>query len=168
MSNTKGLKILGAKKTVYPSKPNAQILETFENEHVGEGFHVVPFKCNEFTSLCPKTKQPDFARLEILYVPYDLMVESKSLKLYLFSFRNHGAFHEDVIFKITNDLYNILDPFYIRVIGDFNVRGGISIKPIVDFWGIEDDNDGIPDVEAKRQIERIVEQWDRVKSNLSE
>lgn len=108
--------------------PDASMLETFENS---SGDILIPFVCNEFTSLCPKTGQPDFARYEILYVPNDLCIESKSLKLYLFSFRNHGAFHEDCTATIAEDIYQTIKPKYLRVWGDFNVRGGISIKPMV-------------------------------------
>ena len=87
------------------------------------------FICSEFTSLCPKTNQPDFARVFINYIADDKMVESKSLKLYLFSFRNHGDFHEDCIQKICNDLVKLMKPKFIEVIGEFTPRGGISIFP---------------------------------------
>jgi 7-cyano-7-deazaguanine reductase len=120
---------LGSESTEYKmDNPTKEMLETFENT---AGEIVVPFVCNEFTSLCPKTGQPDFAKYEILYVPDQLCIESKSLKLYLFAYRNHGAFHEDCTAKITDDIFQTIKPKYIRVWGDFNVRGGISIKPMV-------------------------------------
>ena len=87
----------------------------------------------EFTTLCPITGQPDFATIYINYVPNEYMVESKSLKLYLFSFRNIGIFHEDVVDKILKDLIELLDPMYIEVIGSFNSRGGIAIKPFANY-----------------------------------
>jgi len=123
-------KSLGAKKTIYPAKLSKNILESFKNDHP-DSLYLVPFKCNEFTSICPMTRQPDFAKFEIVYVPRVNMVESKSLKLYLFSFRNHGAFHEDVTNRIFNDLWELMNPRFMRIIGDFTVRGGISIKPVV-------------------------------------
>ncbi len=130
MSDTKKLTKLGSGKTKYYNKPNIKILETFDNQNRGHDY-LVPFVCTEFTSLCPKTGQPDFATLEIVYIPNIKMVESKSLKLYLFSFRNQGEFHEDVINRIHNDLNKLLEPKLIRVFGNFNVRGGIAIKPLV-------------------------------------
>ena len=85
--------------------------------------------CPEFTDLCPKTGQPDFGSLVIEYAPDGLLVESKALKLYLFSFRNHGNFHETVIDRIGEDLVRLLDPFWLEVRGEFLPRGGISIHP---------------------------------------
>lgn len=134
--NTSTLRSLGSEKTEYhldAVKP--EVLETFENTRgqLHSSLMLVPFVMPEieFTSLCPKTKQPDFARIEIVYVPADKMVESKSLKLYLFSYRNHGAFHESCVSQIADDLWKLLDPHYLRVVGDFTPRGGIAIKPIV-------------------------------------
>ncbi len=94
---------------------------------------MVNFTCPEFTSLCPMTGQPDFANITISYVPNVRMVESKSLKLYLFSFRNHGDFHEDCINIIMKDLIKLMEPKYIEVFGDFTPRGGISIKPFANY-----------------------------------
>jgi 7-cyano-7-deazaguanine reductase len=91
--------------------------------------------CDEFTSLCPITGQPDFATFEIIYVPRIKMVESKSLKLYFVSFRNHGEFHEDVSNRIFKDLWQLMDPKYMRLVGDFHPRGGIKIKPLVEKFG---------------------------------
>ena len=87
------------------------------------------FECPEFTTLCPKTGQPDFGRIYISYIPRVRIVESKSLKLYLFSFRNHGDFHEDCVNIILNDLWELMDPRYLEVRGVFMPRGGISIHP---------------------------------------
>jgi 7-cyano-7-deazaguanine reductase len=126
----KHFKSLGSKKTGFPTKPNINILETFINQHP-ENLYLVTLLCHEFTAICPITGQPDFGRFEIVYAPRTKMVESKSLKLYLFSFRNHGEFHEDVTNRIFNDLWKLMDPKFMRLIGDFNSRGGIAIKPLV-------------------------------------
>ena len=91
------------------------------------------FNCPEFTTLCPITGQPDFATITISYVPDERLVESKSLKLYLFSFREHGDFHEDAVNIIMNDLIKLLDPKYIEVWGRFLPRGGISIDPYCNY-----------------------------------
>jgi 7-cyano-7-deazaguanine reductase len=104
------------------------VLESFDNKHPDRDYWV-KFNCPEFTSLCPITGQPDFASIYISYIPDRKMLESKSLKLYLFSFRNHGAFHEDCVNIILNDLVELLKPRYIEVIGKFLPRGGISIDP---------------------------------------
>ncbi len=111
---------------------NPDILETFVNKHQ-ENDYWVKFNCPEFTSLCPMTGAPDFATIYISYIPDIKMVESKSLKLYLFSFRNHGDFHEDVVNIIMKDLIKILDPRYIEVCGKFLPRGGISIDPYCNY-----------------------------------
>lgn len=125
---SKNLKQLGNQTTKYNyDQPDKNILETFDNK---AGTIVVPFVCNEFTSICPVTGQPDFAKFEILYIPNKECIESKSLKLYLGSFRNHGEFHEEVTHRIMEDIFSIIKPQFIRVFGDFNVRGGISIKPL--------------------------------------
>jgi len=97
------LSLLGKKDTKYIFDYDPSLLETFPNKHQ-ENDYFVKFNCPEFTSLCPKTGQPDFATIYISYVPDKLMVESKSLKLYLFSFRNHGDFHEDCVNIIMKDL----------------------------------------------------------------
>lgn len=135
MSNnreTEGLQALG-KKTEYRSTYAPEVLEAFENKHP-ENDYWVRFNCPEFTSLCPITGQPDFAEIRINYLPGEKMVESKSLKLYLFSFRNHGDFHEDCINKIMKDLIALMHPKYIEVTGIFTPRGGISIWPFAN-WG---------------------------------
>lgn len=134
MSNTDGVTLLGT-DTKYPQRPEDAVLECFDNEH-RELLYLVPFvqPRDEFTSLCPKTGQPDVAKMEIIYVPDIKMIESKALKLYLFSFRNTGEFHEDVCNRIANDLFKAMDPWFIRVFGDFAPRGGLAIKPIVERW----------------------------------
>lgn len=132
MSKANHLRLLGSGETDYKYEdPSADMLETFEYEGSGQ---IVGFKTDEFTSLCPKTGQPDFANIDIVYAPDKLGVESKSLKLYLFAYRNHGSFHEDCVNKIAGDIYETAKPFYLRVIGDFTRRGGVSIKPISEIY----------------------------------
>lgn len=124
--------LLGASHTTYPTDYAPEVLETFDNKHP-ENEYLVTFNCPEFTSLCPKTGQPDFAKIIINYIPRMKMVESKSLKLYLFSFRNHGDFHEDCVNIIMKDLVKLMDPKYLEVIGLFTPRGGISIYPFANY-----------------------------------
>ncbi len=119
-------------KTEYSSDYAPEVLESFENKHPDNDYWV-QFNCPEFTSLCPITGQPDFAEIKILYIPGKRMVESKSLKLYLFSFRNHGDFHEDCVNTIMKDLVKLMQPKYIEVIGLFTPRGGISIYPYANY-----------------------------------
>lgn len=126
------LTLLGSQNNSYPDDYAPEVLETFVNKHQ-ENDYFVKFNCPEFTSLCPITGQPDFATIYISYVPDIRMVESKSLKLYLFSFRNHGDFHEDCINIIMKDLIKIMDPRYIEVWGKFTPRGGISIDPYCNY-----------------------------------
>ena len=123
-----GITLLGNNATKYPTDYDPGLLETFENKHA-DNEYVVTLDCPEFTTLCPKTGQPDFGHIVISYIPRKRMVESKSLKLYLFSFRNHGDFHEDVVNIIMKDLQKLMDPKYIEVKGIFMPRGGISIHP---------------------------------------
>ena len=127
-----GLTLLGNQHTNYPKDYDPTVLETFQNKHPEQDYFV-KFNCPEFTSLCPITGQPDFASIYISYVPAEKMVESKSLKLYLFSFRNHGAFHEDCVNLIMNDLIQLMQPNYIEVWGKFLPRGGISIDPYCNY-----------------------------------
>jgi len=128
-SELKGVTLLGNTKTNYPTDYSPEVLERFENKHPGNDYWVT-FNAPEFTSLCPKTGQPDFATIYINYIPDKYLVESKSLKIYLFSFRNHGDFHEDVVNIIAKDLFNFLKPHYIEVRGHFLPRGGLSIDPV--------------------------------------
>lgn len=131
-AETKDLTLLGNQGTSYDMDYNPSVLETFDNKHPGNDYFV-KFNCPEFTSLCPITGQPDFANIIISYVPNIKMVESKSLKLYLFSFRNHGDFHEDCMNIIMKDLIALMDPKYIEVWGKFTPRGGISIDPYCNY-----------------------------------
>ncbi len=127
-----GVTHLGSKATEYPTDYDPSLLQSFKNLHP-ERDYLVTLDCPEFTSLCPKTGQPDFARIIINYIPDLEMVESKSLKLYLFSFRNHGDFHEDCVNIILDDLRKLMQPRYIEVIGLFTPRGGIAIHPFANW-----------------------------------
>lgn len=120
---------LGQDNTEYKSHYAPEVLEAFQNKNP-KSMAWTSLICTEFTSLCPKTGQPDFAKIFINYIAADKMVESKSLKLYLFSFRNHGDFHEDCVQKICDDLFKLMNPHYIEVIGEFTPRGGIAIFPM--------------------------------------
>lgn len=122
------LKHLGSQNTEYKSTYAPEVLESFDNKFPDNDY-VVELACPEFTALCPKTAQPDFAKITIRYSPDKKLVESKALKLYLFSFRDTGSFHEDCVNKICNDLYALMEPKWIEVRGDFYPRGGISINP---------------------------------------
>jgi 7-cyano-7-deazaguanine reductase len=113
-----------------PTQPS-KTLETFANPKP-ERDYTIRFETDEFTCLCPKTGQPDFATILIEYVPDRLCVELKSLKLYLWSFRNEGGFHEDVTNRILDDLVAALHPRRLRIEGDFNIRGGIHTTIIVE------------------------------------
>ena len=126
------LQHLGSQHTQYPMDYTPSVLETFQNRHTHRDYFV-KFNCPEFTSLCPVTGQPDFATIYISYMPDQKMVESKSLKLYLFSFRNHGDFHENCVNVMMNDLVALMDPKYIEVWGKFTPRGGISIDPYCNY-----------------------------------
>jgi len=128
-----GLTHLGSAGTRYSLDYDPSALEVFDNRHPDID-HMVKFNCPEFTSLCPITGQPDFAAIYINYIPDQKMVESKALKLYLFSFRNHGGFHEDCVNLILKDLRTLMAPRFIEVQGKFTPRGGISIDPYT-CWG---------------------------------
>ena len=123
------LKTLG-KTTKASTDYDPAMLDAFANKHPERDYWVT-LTAPEFTTLCPKTGQPDFATLTIRYIPGQKLVESKSLKLYLYGFRNHGDFHEDVINVIYNDLVKLLKPKYMEVYGKFAARGGISLDPFV-------------------------------------
>ena len=124
----KELSQLGSNTTNYSYSYDPKLLETFENAHPKNDYWVT-LNADEFTSLCPITNQPDFGTLIINYIPHIKMVESKSLKLYLFSFINNGEFHEDVVNKIGKDLVALMEPKYLEVVGLFYPRGNISIHP---------------------------------------
>ena len=127
-----GAKALGSKKTVYTNEYNPQLLEAIPNVFPQNDF-MVSMDCTEFTSLCARTRQPDFATVSISYIPNEKLVESKSLKLYLFSFREEGSFHETCMNMIMEDLNALLEPKYIEVFGNFTPRGGICILPFVNY-----------------------------------
>jgi len=119
---------LGSSKTSYAFSYDPSLLEKVEN-HYPQHKAWTTFICPEFTSLCPKTNQPDFATLYLNYIARESFVESKSLKLYLFSFRNHGDFHEDCVQLIAEDIFTLIRPYYLEVLGEFTPRGGIAIYP---------------------------------------
>ena len=124
-----GLKTLG-KTTVASKDYDPSMLDAFGNRHPDRDYWVT-FTAPEFTTLCPKTGQPDFGTITVRYIPAKRLVESKSLKLYFFGFRNNGDFHEDVVNVIYDDLARLLKPKYLEVYGKFAARGGISIDPFV-------------------------------------
>jgi 7-cyano-7-deazaguanine reductase len=126
---TSGLEALGSPTEYRYDSPDAGVLEVFDNPYPASTWAVV-LLCQEFTSLCPVTGQPDYGRLRIDYVPARHCVESKSLKLYLMRYRNEGAFHEACVNRVADDLAEAIAPRYLRVYGDFNPRGGIAIKPL--------------------------------------
>ena len=146
-----GVTLLGNQNTKYRYDYDPSVLETFENKHQDNDY-MVTFNCPEFTSLCPKTGQPDFATIFVNYIPNVRMVESKSLKLYLFSFRSHGDFHEDVVNIIMKDLVKLMEPKYIEVIGKFYPRGGISIYPFAN-WANPDF--GYAGLLTERQLQQL-------------
>jgi len=127
------------KTSPIPDHPDASVLDRVPNPHADVNY-VARFSAPEFTSLCPVTGQPDFAHLVIDYVPGDWLVESKSLKLYLFGFRNHGAFHEGCTVQIGKDLAGLLSPRWLRIGGYWYPRGGI---PIDVFWQTGPALDGV-------------------------
>ena len=130
MTNSdQNLNALGYKSKI-PDFPNSSILEKVSNPKIGIEYSI-RFTCPEFTSICPVTSQPDFAYIIIDYVPGKYIVESKSFKLYLLGYRNHGAFHEDCTISIAQDIVNLLDPKWLRIGGYWYPRGGI---PIDIFW----------------------------------
>jgi len=128
----KDLTLLGNKDTTYVTDYAPELLEAFENEYPDRDY-VVKFTCPEFTTMCPMTNQPDFATVYISYIPDKKMIESKALKLYLFSYRNYGGFHEDSMNQIMDDIIKLIEPRYIEVLGAFNARGGIEIDPYCNY-----------------------------------
>lgn len=121
-------------------KVDSSLLEKFKHQKEGTISQAINLDCPEFTSLCPVTGQPDFGEINIVYVPDVFCVESKSLKLYLFSFRNHGAFHESCIQTICSDLVKLLAPKSMTVWGKFRPRGGIAINPTSSYFKSEAPN----------------------------
>jgi len=124
---TKELKLLTPKVGQFPSSPDKAELEVFANAFPKKDYWI-EFNCPEFTSLCPVTGQPDFGKIIIRYIPDKKCVESKSLKFFLFSFRNYGSFAEDIVNKILEKVVKACRPRKVKVIGEFVPRGGISIK----------------------------------------
>ena len=121
-----------ASRNVYTfDEPNPALLESIPSPARKEQGLILFIEVPEFTSLCPITGQPDFAKIQIRYCPRDLLVESKSLKLYLMGYRNHGAFHEQVCCTIHEHLWDLLDPLELTVVGLFTPRGGIPFHPTV-------------------------------------
>ena len=121
------LTLLKRRKTTFPRSPDQAKLEAFSNRHRNRDY-LIRFDCPEFTSVCPVTGQPDFGHIAIEYVPDRLCLESKSLKLYLFSFRNHGVFHEEAVNRVLDDIIRVIKPKRARVTGKFRPRGGIAIE----------------------------------------
>lgn len=144
-----GVTLLGNHNTKYVFDYDPSLLEKFERKfgETVEDEQIVSLDCFEFASRCPKTGQPDFATIHIAYIPNKYMVESKSLKLYLFSFQQEGSFHESCVHMIMQDLVDLLDPKYLEVYGDFNSRGGISILPFSVYA-----DDAHKDVKLARQL----------------
>lgn len=145
-----GITLLGNQKTEYPKTRAPDILETFDNLHKDNDY-IVTLDAYEFTSTCPKTGQPDFAKIIISYIPAAKMVESKSLKLYLFSYRNVGEFHEDCINQIGKDLVGLMEPKYLEVRGIFSPRGGISIYPF--FTYVNPGSPRFKEIEKQRRLD---------------
>ena len=129
MSKSDKLSALGNHSEI-PMKPDKNILEKIDNPKIGIKYSI-RLTCPEFTSICPVTSQPDFAYLIIDYVPDKFIVESKSFKLYLLGYRNHGAFHEDCTVSLAQDIVDLLSPKWLRIAGYWYPRGGI---PIDIFW----------------------------------
>ena len=132
--NHEELKILGSSGAQYPRSPAEAVIETFENRSSGRDYRVV-FDCPEFTCLCPKTGQPDFGRVKISYIPGERCIESKSLKFYLFSFRNEGMFNEEAANRILRDLVSACSPKKMEIEAVFTPRGGIAITVRAEYPG---------------------------------
>jgi len=132
-----GLKHLGSGKTSYAfEEPTSAILEAFPNKYPDRDYRIL-FEHPEFTSLCPKTGQPDFATIKITYVPDRLCIETKSLKLYFTAYRNHGSFMETITNKILDDLVSVCQPRRMQVVALFNPRGGTSLTVTAEY--VKDD-----------------------------
>lgn len=129
-SLTENLRSLGQSNTKYIDHYDKSLLEWFPNPQQ-ETEYIIDIEAPEWSCLCPKTGQPDFGMICIVYSPAERCLESKSLKLYLFSYRNEGIFHEAVVNRIAKDLFDLLKPHFIEVTGKFNARGGITFWPKV-------------------------------------
>lgn len=146
----KELKNLG-NNTKYDYVYNVSVLEKIDNLYSNND-NMIAIDAHEFTTLCPKTGQPDYAKIYINYVPDKYLVESKSLKIYLSSFRNSPSFHEDAINLIMKDLVELLKPKYLEVLGMFNVRGGIAICP---FASYAKEGCGYENIKKQRQFDVV-------------
>ena len=124
--------LLGAKTDYQLNNPDKKILQAVDNPHLDVDYSI-KLTCPEFTSICPITSQPDFAHIIIDYVPHNKIIESKSLKLYLFSYRNHGAFHENCTVQIAKDIIDCIIPKWLRISGFWYPRGGIPIDVFFEF-----------------------------------
>jgi len=127
------LKSLGSKETNYKyDDPTVEILEVFDNKYFHRDY-MIEFNFSEFTSLCPKTGQPDFATIQIQYIPNKKCIETKSLKLYMFAYRSYGSFMETITNKILEDCVQVCKPKWMKVEGRFNIRGGIALNITVEY-----------------------------------
>ncbi|MCX5874023.1 MAG: preQ(1) synthase [Deltaproteobacteria bacterium] len=126
------LTILKSSRQEYPSIHDRTRLETFPNKYPSRDY-IIRFDCPEFTSVCPITGQPDFAKITITYIPDLKCIESKSLKLYLFSYRNTGMFHEEITNRVLEDVIKACAPRWAKVLGIMNPRGGIGIEVIAEY-----------------------------------
>lgn len=156
MSDTSTLTQLGSQNTQYPTEPSIDILETFENQHQ-DNIYLVPIEYIRFTSLCPKTGQPDGADIYINYIPNKRCVESKSLKLYFVSYRNHGSFMEDINLTVIKDLIQVLDPLYIEVYTKFVSRGDTFVRPYSNHYKHNSDTE--TDKNINRKIDNILNRY---------
>ena len=121
------LTLLGRPASPYPSAPSAKTIETFKNQYANRRY-LIKFECADFTSLCPVTGQPDFAKITIEYVPSDHCIETKSLKFYLASYRNTRSFNEEIVNRILDDVVAACSPHEASVYGEFAARGGIGLS----------------------------------------
>lgn len=147
------LTLLRRSRQAYPDHPDKGTLEAFANTHPGREY-TIEFDCPEFTSLCPVTAQPDFGHITIRYVPDKLCIESKSLKIYLFSYRNHGTFHEAAVNRILDDVVAAIRPVRVEVTGTFRPRGGIAIKVVASH----------PSSNRPRAVKRNIKQQGRIRA----
>ncbi|MBT4989078.1 MAG: NADPH-dependent 7-cyano-7-deazaguanine reductase QueF [Rickettsiales bacterium] len=150
MNNNK-LNSLGKQSNI-PIEPSNTILEAVDNPHIDTNY-AIRFTCPEFTSICPITGQPDFAHITLDYIADKSILESKSLKLYLFSYRNHGAFHEDCTIRIAKDIIKTIKPKWLRIVGLWYPRGGIPID-IFYQTGAKPENCFIPEIDNKHYMAR--------------
>ena len=153
----KDLTLLGNQDVSYEFDYNPDILEAVDNDYSNRDYFI-KFNCPEFTTLCPMTGQPDFATIYINYIPDKEIIESKALKLYLFSYRNYGGFHEASVNMIMDDIIQLIDPRYIEVWGKFLPRGGISIDPYTNY--------GRPDSKYEKMAEYRMMNHDLYPENI--